>query len=187
MIDSNAQDSLAEMAHFARTYGVTMPFLKDPGNVVADKFEALRTPEAFVLDADRVVRYRGRVDDQFGFQSGVGYQRPEAVERNLASAIDELLAGQAVSQSMTRTPGCLIGRVAAPVEKSDVTYSKQIARLFQEHCVRCHRDGEIAPFSLSSYDEIVGWAPMIEEVVRENRMPPGTPTPSSVTLPTTPA
>ncbi len=172
MVDSNAQDSLAEMAHFSRTYGVTIPFLKDPGNAVADQFEAQRTPEVFVLDRQRVVRYRGRVDDQFGFQSGVGYQRPEAVEHDLADAIDELLAGKAVSQAMTRTPGCLIGRVRAPDEQSDVTYSNQIARLFQDHCVRCHRDGEIAPFSLSSYDEIVGWAPMIEEVVRENRMPP---------------
>ncbi len=74
MIDSNAQDSLAEMAHFARAYDVTIPFLKDPGNAVADKFEAERTPEVFVLDGQRVVRYRGRIDDQFGFQSGVGYR-----------------------------------------------------------------------------------------------------------------
>lgn len=171
-IDSNAQDSLAEMAHFARTYDFTIPFLKDPGNVVADQFEAERTPEVFVLDGDRVVRYRGRIDDQFGFQSGVGYQRPQAVQRDLAAALDELLAAKTVSQPITRAPGCLIGRVSTPDEQSEVTYSNQIARLFQDRCIRCHREGEIAPFSLSDYDEIAGWAPMIEEVVRENRMPP---------------
>jgi hypothetical protein len=38
--------------------------------------------------------------------------------------------------------------------------------------VSCHRPGEIGPFSLTSYDEVVGWAAMIREVVQEQRMPP---------------
>jgi hypothetical protein len=38
--------------------------------------------------------------------------------------------------------------------------------------VECHREGEIAPFALDSYDEAAGWADMVAEVVRENRMPP---------------
>jgi peroxiredoxin len=171
-IDSNAQDSLAEMSHFARTYQMTIPFLKDSGNSVADQFKAQRTPEAFVLDGQRVVRYRGRIDDQYGFQTGVGYQRKAAVERELAAAIDQVLAGQDVAVPVTRAPGCKIGRVQVADEHSGVTFSNQIARLFQDRCNHCHREGEIAPFSLSSYDEVVGWAPMIEEVVRENRMPP---------------
>jgi peroxiredoxin/mono/diheme cytochrome c family protein len=171
-IDSNAQDSLAEMGHFARTYQLAIPFLKDPGNVVADQFAAERTPEVFVLDRDRAVRYRGRVDDQYGFQTGVGYQRPKALKRDLADALDQLVAARPVSEPVTRAPGCLIGRTRAANEKSEVTYSNQISRLFQDRCVKCHREGEIAPFSLSNYEEIVGWAPMIEEVVRENRMPP---------------
>ena len=171
-IDSNAQDSLAEMGHFARNCKLTIPFLKDPGNVVADQFAAERTPEVFLLDRDRNIRYRGRIDDQYGFQSGVGYQRPAVAKRDLASAIDQLLAGEAVSEPTTRAPGCLIGRVRAADEKSEVTFSKQISRLFQDRCVKCHREGEIAPFALTDYDEVVGWAPMIAETVREQRMPP---------------
>jgi len=171
-IDSNAQDSLAEMTHFARTYRMDIPFLKDSGNAVADLFQAERTPEAFVLDIQRVVRYRGRIDDQYGFQTGVGYQRKEAVECELADAIEQLLVGKEVSEPVTRAPGCLIGRVQPADEHAEVTFSNQIARLFQKRCEHCHREGEIAPFSLKSYDEVVGWAPMIEEVVRENRMPP---------------
>ncbi len=171
-IDSNAQDSLAEMTHFARTYELAIPFLKDPGNVVADQFTAERTPEVFVLDRARAVRYRGRIDDQYGFQSGVGYQRPTAQRRDLAAALDELLANREVTQATTRAPGCLIGRVRGASEGSDVTFSNQISRLLQDRCVHCHREGEIAPFSLTSYSEVAGWAPMIVEVVRENRMPP---------------
>ncbi len=53
-----------------------------------------------------------------------------------------------------------------------MTYSNQIARIFQDHCVECHRPGQIGPFALESYEDAVGWAEMIEEVVRDNRMPP---------------
>ena len=46
------------------------------------------------------------------------------------------------------------------------------ARILQKNCVECHRAGQIAPFALTNYDEVAGWAEMIEEVVREQRMPP---------------
>src|SRR5262245_20885565 len=46
-IDANQQDSLTELAHFARTHQIEFPVLKDPRNKVADQFGAQRTPEAF--------------------------------------------------------------------------------------------------------------------------------------------
>lgn len=61
---------------------------------------------------------------------------------------------------------------ATPAKKTDVTYSNQIIRLFQERCIDCHRSGQVAPFELTSYEQARGWARMIEEVVEENRMPP---------------
>ncbi|MBX9789688.1 MAG: redoxin domain-containing protein [Pirellulales bacterium] len=172
-IDSNQQDSLTELAAFARTHGLTMPVLKDAGNVVADQFGAERTPEVFVLDAQRMIRYRGRIDDQYGFaNSGVAFQRDKPVRRDLAEAIDELLSDKPVSQPSTAAPGCLIGRVRKPDPTSEVTYANQISRLLNRHCVSCHRPGQIAPFSLTSYDDAVGWSEMIGEVVARRRMPP---------------
>ena len=53
-----------------------------------------------------------------------------------------------------------------------MTYSNQIARLLQKRCVECHRPGQIGPFALQNYEEVAGWAEMIDEVVREQRMPP---------------
>ncbi len=55
-VDSNRQDSIAEIANYARVHGVTFPILKDVGNVIADQFAAQRTPEVYLLDNDRVVR-----------------------------------------------------------------------------------------------------------------------------------
>jgi len=171
-VDANRQDSLAEIAAYARQHGIEFPLLKDMNNKVADAVGALRTPEVVVLDADRKVQYRGRIDDQFGFQSGTGYSRPKVSEHNLTKAVDELLAGKAVSQPSVEAVGCLIGRVRPVNDKSEVTYSNQIARLFQDRCVECHRPGQIGPFSLTSYEEAAGWAEMIAEVVRDQRMPP---------------
>jgi len=171
-VNSNRQDSITELAAHARRHGITFPMLKDLGNEVADLFGAERTPEMFVLDRDRVIRYRGRIDDQYGFDFGVGYQKAELTRRDLANALDEVLAGNEVSVPTTVAKGCIIGRVREANEDSPVTYSNQIARIYQDRCAECHREGQIAPFSLTSYEEVAGWGEMIEEVVRENRMPP---------------
>lgn len=167
-INSNSQDTPTELAAYARTHELDFPLLKDPGNRVADQLGAQRTPEAFVLDRDRAVRYHGRIDDQFL----VGRQRPEPTRRDLALALDELLSGKTVSVAKTDALGCHIGRVPRRLEQGDVTYSNQIARLLERRCVECHRSGEIAPFPLTDYEEVVGWAETIEEVVHEGRMPP---------------
>lgn len=167
-INSNSQDSITEIAAHARIHKIKFPVLKDLGNRVADQVRAQRTPEVFVLDDKRFVRYWGRIDDQYG----VGYIRDEPRRNDLRIALDELLAGKPVSKPAIASVGCHIGRVQTPNENSEVTYSNQIARLLQSRCVECHRKGEIAPFSLTDYDEVVGWAEMIEEVVRQQRMPP---------------
>lgn len=171
-IDSNQQDSLQEIGSYAARHDIKFPILKDTGNVVADRFGAERTPEVFVLDRDRTIRYQGRIDDQYGFADGVGFQRPAPSRKDLAAAVDELLAGQAVSVPTTQTIGCVIGRVRKADPQSEVTYSNQIARIFQQHCVECHRPGQIGPFVMTGYDEVVGWGEMIREVVDQGRMPP---------------
>ncbi len=171
-VNSNQQDTPTEIAAFARVGEITFPLLKDPGNVVADQFGALRTPEVFVLDRDRKIRYRGRIDDQYGLGTGSGYAKPKVKSRDLAAAIESLLAGKEPAELVTDAPGCLIGRVAKVEPHGDVTYTNQIARLLQNRCVECHRPGEVAPFALLDYDEVVGWAETMREVIDEGRMPP---------------
>jgi beta-lactamase regulating signal transducer with metallopeptidase domain/peroxiredoxin len=167
-VDANQQDTPTELAHYARRHNVTFPLLKDPANRVADRFRAKRTPEAFVLDRDRKVRYWGRIDNQFG----VGYARQEATEHYVASAIDDLLAGRPVSVPRVDSVGCHIGRVSRTPPKGDVTYANPISRVIDRRCVECHREGGIAPFALTSYEAVAAWAETIREVVQDGRMPP---------------
>ena len=77
-----------------------------------------------------------------------------------------------MSNPQTTAVGCLIGRDLKPVVNSEVTYSNQVARVLNANCVFCHRPGQIAPFSLTNYEEAAGWADMIDEVVQSARMPP---------------
>lgn len=168
-LDANQQDNLTEIGAQVRKLGLTLPVLKDLQNKVADQLGARRTPEAFVLDHDRVVRYHGRIDDQYAVG---GRQRTEPTRSDLLEAVREVLAGQPVSVAETEAVGCLIGKVRQPQTDATVTYSNQISRLLQAHCVDCHRPNEIGPFSLTDYDEVAGWADMILEVTEQRRMPP---------------
>ena len=167
-IDANQQDGVSQIARFAKDAGIEFPILKDVNNVLADQLGVQRTTEVLVLDADRIIRYRGRIDDQYN----VGISRTKSTQNDLAEALDELLAGKPVSKPTTPAVGCFIGRVHKPAATGTVTFAKDVARIFNKHCVECHHPGEIGPFSLTSYDEAIGWADTIDEVVREGRMPP---------------
>ncbi len=74
-VDSNRQDSATEIAAYARQHAIEFPILKDLNQAVADQVGATRTPEVVVLDKTRVIRYQGRIDDQYGLVNNAGYQR----------------------------------------------------------------------------------------------------------------
>jgi len=167
-VNANRQDAITEIVAYARVHQIAFPILKDLNNRLADRLGAVRTPEIFVLDRERVIRYHGRIDDQYG----VGYARKSASNHFLQTAIDELLAGKPVSKAETGVVGCFIGRVHSPDASAKVTYSNQVARILNKRCVACHRGGEIAPFAMTTYAEVSGWADTIAEVVRNRRMPP---------------
>ncbi len=167
-INSNHQDKAERVAEHAKEHALPFPVLKDEGSLVADQFDAERTPEAFLLDAEHKIRYRGRIDDQFG----IGYKRAQPTRRDLALALDEVLAGKPVTQPSTSVAGCLIARVAKPKPGASITYSKQVARILQKNCQECHRPGQIGPMPLLTYEDAADWSQTIREVVKERRMPP---------------
>ena len=92
-INANTQDSLTEIANYVKTHEIDFPIVKDVGNRVADQLAAVRTPEVFVLDENRVIRYWGRIDDQYG----VGFIREKPTRQDLRIAMTELLAGKEIS------------------------------------------------------------------------------------------
>jgi len=102
-INSNKQEDAEEVKAHADENGLEFIILKDPNNIIADRFEAKYTPEIFVLNSDFNILYHGRIDDS---------RKESNVESmDLRVALDEILEGQEVSITETKAFGCTIKRV----------------------------------------------------------------------------
>src|SRR5205085_1358796 len=108
-------------------------------------------------------RYRGRIDDQYR----PGVERAQASRADLELALTELLAGKPVSVPVTECAGCFIGRGPRAVSDRTVSYSMHIAPILQDHCVVCHRPGQIGPFALTSYKAAAAWSETIRAVLED--------------------
>jgi hypothetical protein len=102
-IYSNKDETLPEIAAHAKEHGFSFPVFKDERGLGADHFGASVTPEVFVIDSSRVLRYAGHIDG-----SRVA---AEAKTHELKDALDALLAGNtAAVPKATRAFGCGIVR-----------------------------------------------------------------------------
>jgi hypothetical protein len=164
----NEGESLERIAAHGMERDVPFLLAKDIGRRVADRVGVDRTPTVAVLDGACVLRYRGRIDDQYG----AAYRREKPSREDLAKAIEEVVAGRPVSVAETEADGCLVSRESALPRKEGVTYARDVAPILQNRCQSCHRPGEIGPFPLLTYENAAEHARMMKEVVVQRRMPP---------------
>jgi len=95
------EDNFDEMVKRSQRQGFNFPYLRDDDQSVAGAFGATHTPEFFLFDHERTLRYHGKMDDN--------YQNPGAVKVHfLRNAIDALLAGEEVKEKETYSIGCTI-------------------------------------------------------------------------------
>src|SRR5260370_1685815 len=52
------------------------------------------------------------------------------------------------------------------------TFTKDVAPIVFNSCATCHRAGEVAPMTLTSYDDVRPWARVIKNKVVAREMPP---------------
>ena len=145
-VNAAADDSVVEIAYQAVKADAEFPFTKDFDGEVVRALGAERTPEVCVLDGERRLRYRGRIDSQYR----LGGVREGETREDLKLAIEDLLAGREVAIAETPVDGCLITLATAPTPSSDITYSSHIAGLMKQHCQECHQPNTTAPFALLS-------------------------------------
>ena len=184
---SSPQDEPAEVrAARDAAAGAPIRFVHDAGAGLARRFQVTRSTEVLAIDADGKVRYRGALDDQYGYrrrdEGGVGTYRKEKPDRHyLRDALAAMREGRSVEVQRTDARGCAIRwEWAAPdaVTPETPTYHGDLEAIFREHCVRCHWSDGPTPFALEDFDHARDWAPMIREVVTERRMPPWNADPS---------
>ena len=71
------------------------------------------------------------------------------------------------------TFGVLVLLAGARAQADEVDYVRDVAPIFVEQCQSCHREGGIAPWAMTNYQMLQGFAPAIKEAIVSKRMPPG--------------
>src|SRR6266516_5393932 len=98
---NNTEPADAVKAHAAEKH-LTFPILKDPGNKIADRLGATRTPETYFLDANNRLLYHGRIDNS--------KDESQIESRDLREALDAALAGKPIQKTTATAFGCTIKR-----------------------------------------------------------------------------
>ncbi len=158
LLNSGAKDSREAVVAEAAKLGLKSPIMMDDNQLVGGQIGANRISEVFVIDPRAWT---------------VVYQGPLA---RGADAVEALVAGKSVTPTRLRAAGTLIKfpdrSPAALASFQKISYAHTIVPIIEQKCVACHQAGGIAPFALDSYAKVKGFAPMIREAVRTDRMPP---------------
>ena len=170
-LNANLQDQRASIAAEIEEFGWDLPILDDDTQLVGEALGLVRTGEVFVVDpSDWTIAYHGLLDDRLSYEN----QKRDAKHHYLRDALAAMVDGKPVATPSTRAIGCLINfpERKLKAQHAKISYSNDIGPLLVDKCVSCHRPGGIGSWAMTGYDMVRGFAPMIREVVRTQRMPP---------------
>ena len=155
-----------EVRKHAREFGYRFPALLDPRQILSRYTGATVMPEAALLSSKGELLYLGRIDNRV---EDFGKTRLQATGFDLRDALEPVLAGRAVPHPRTRALGCAI---AIAAHGAAPTFNKDIAPILYQNCATCHRPGEVAPFSLLTYQDAAKRASLIAVITQKCVMPP---------------
>ena len=160
-LNSN-KDEREDVRADAEANGWTTPILMDDTQLVGEDLGVSRAGEVFVLSPSK------------GFK--VVYHGPvEGAEPYLKTALDQLIAKEDVTVASAET---LEGTYISLPERDkaemvqQISFADDVAPILIENCAECHATGGIAPWAMTDYQTLTGWAPMMKQVVMDGRMPP---------------
>lgn len=160
--------SRSSALEFATEFKTSFPILFDASGELAAHFQPTHVPESFVINIDGQVAYRGRIDDLY---ASVDRRRSEATAHDLRDAAFAVAAGKPVDQAKTQPVGCRLGQIST-LAPASVTFARDVAPVLYSHCTECHRQGEVAPISLLTYEDAQKRADWLTEITTSGLMPP---------------
>lgn len=95
------EDSFEEMKKRSKEKGFVFPYLRDETQETARAYDAVCTPDIYLFDESRILKYRGRIDDNWKDESLVK-------RRELQMAIDRLLKNKEIDFELVPSMGCSI-------------------------------------------------------------------------------
>lgn len=160
----NEGDDAIKVRNYSVERGLAFECLVDQGGVHASLMGIQVIPSVVVFDSHGKRVYFGAIDD---------HKSSDLVKNHyLKEALDAVLAGRTPRVAEFEPFGCLLMAAKADSKDRLVTYSGDVAPLIYKRCTPCHRPGEVAPFSLTSYDDARKWSKNIARVARKRIMPP---------------
>lgn len=136
----------------AADLSVSLPLLEDGPQLIGELLGARSNDEIILLNPERLnIFFRGTSVDEF------------------TSVLDNLSTSPPTDTLIGVANGCALDR---SIISTIPDYTQEIAPIILDNCVECHRRGGVGPFAMDSYLMLLGWSPMIREVVLNKRMPP---------------
>lgn len=89
----------------------------------------------------------------------------EFMKRNITVTLSLLIVLAGLARMTSQAAG-------KKLPAKSVTFSKDVAPIFNKNCAQCHKPDDIAPFSVLSYKDVRPWAKSIREKVVNREMPP---------------
>ena len=154
LLNSNLKDSREAIQAEAQKAGYDTPVLMDSYQLVGESLGVTRSAEAIVINPKTwTVAWRGPLADT-------------------GKALDALVAGQPVTLAAAAPGAGAAIDFPARTKATQISYARDVVPILEKNCVGCHEEGGIAPFAMKDYASVKGFAPMIREVIRTDRMPP---------------
>lgn len=169
-----------DVDEFRTDFRIAFPLAVDRRGRLCQQLEMTHMPEAVLVNRAGTVLYRGRIDDRY---VRIADAPRKIREHSLENAVGRFRGGHMTQKIVTQAIGCRIespvtttaGQSSGPTFSSGPTYSTDVAGIVYSRCLRCHREGEAAPFAMASYEDVVSHAAQIREVVTQRVMPPWQP------------
>lgn len=140
----------------AMQWDFQLPVLNDSAQLVSASLEIENGGEVLVFNPERLsLFYRG------------------AANASLDETLQTLLGGSIPDTVKNEVSGCALDFAARDeLVANPPDYTTEVAPIIVDNCSECHRWGGAGPFALDSYTSLLGWSPMIREVLLNKRMPP---------------
>jgi hypothetical protein len=156
LINSSIDDTREAIAAEAKEQGITLPLLDDEYQLIGNSLGFTYAGEAVIVSPkDWKVAFHGPVSA-------------------LEPALTEVVAGSPVTKAAVAGKGTklVFADRGKEAEFAKISYVNEVVPILQDKCVDCHQPNGIAPWQMTNYQVVKGFAPMIREAIRRDRMPP---------------
>jgi len=152
LLDSSNLDRQA-----LRNLNLSLPILQDNGQLISEALGIASAGDVRVLNPDRI---------SFFYTGAVGQELDATLATLLTSTVRDTV-------KTSNLLNCTVEYPSKEMHAANVPdYATEVAPIIIENCASCHRQFGVGPFAIDKYVSLLGWSPMIKEVLLNKRMPP---------------